>query len=161
MIRRFFRLLPLVACLSPVATYAQLPIPKFTPPGKVLLAACEQINSSDRTTEAMFQREYCFRFIESALMMDRYQQKLQNERLKKWTAKQGPLTSLTTSFCYPHSTEWGVSGMHVAGVAKELVSYLRTQNTERLDRLTTSDDTQMRLLFEMLETQYPCTSKAP
>lgn len=107
----------------------------------------------------MTDRTYCFRFIEGTLMMDRYQHAEQNERFRQWEAGKGPLTALPASFCYPHSAEWSVSAIQVAAVARQFVTYLQTQTESKLDRLSNTDDTQMRLLMAFLKSRYPCRAK--
>lgn len=138
-------------------TYAQVSDFKPTPPGQVLLEACEEINSSTPGQGAMLQRSYCFRFLEAALMMDR----LQTIGLPASPSQKIPAPAPAASvlgFCYPHSREWGISGFHVADIAKELIQYLRGVPERHLDRLSNGDDTQMRLLVTFLRKKYPCTS---
>ena len=142
-----------------VCCFAQAQAPKFTPPGRVLLNACQQLDSNDPSANARTDRTHCFRFIESALMMDRQQQSDQSERFRQTLAGNGSLTMLPVSFCYPYSTDRGIDGFAVSAVAKRFVNFLQSQPESKLERSGNSDDTEFRLLWNFLKSEYPCRSK--
>lgn len=154
----FRRALKLAMFICALPCSAQTPDIKFTPPGKVLVSACEQLNAEGSSAKAIFDRAYCFRYIQAVLEMDRFQIMEQNERQKKWDEGKGPFTALPVHFCYPHGDlkQWGVNGGAISGVAKDLVTYLRALPDANLDRLSDADDTQMRLLMGFLRKRYPC-----
>ena len=132
----------------------------FTPPGEVLRLACSKVNAGDSSARDMFDRGYCLRFIEAALMFDR-QQVLAEERRTAEAARSGnpdPLSILrpVRDFCFPHGKA-GVSMIATADVARGLAQHLGGLTSTQLDRTGTSDDTQMRLLTEFLKQRYPCT----
>lgn len=106
----------------------------------------------------MFDRAYCFRYIQAVLEIDRFQIMEQSERHKKWEEGKSPFTARPIHFCYPHGdlTQRGVERGLIIGIAKELVTYLRALPEANLDRLGNSDDTQMRLLMGFLRKRYPC-----
>ena len=135
---------------------SQITTMKYTAPGQVLLDDCKKVNENDPSAYAIVQRASCLRFIESALMSDRHKIAEQSERFKQWIAGKGPATSWPISFCYPYSTEWGISMLEVSVVSKQLMTYLQAQPAIKLDRLNNADDTQMRLLMDFLKAQYPC-----